>query len=559
MIFAAKRPAIPNGAGGAASGAGAHRGLSRLSIGARLYVAFGIILFLLAVVVAVSLWSNTKQGAASHAQSVEAQALSDLDQLKFRVADINGWQTAYAFDIDRGVKGAALDTGTARSEFLKSAGEFQKEWASLAEEGLTTSQRADLDEVKAHMAEFMAVDAKAIALYRRGDEAGTIAANKLVMGQEISLFNQALEHTNKLDESLIADLDGSEAEGRAIANESKLIIFIASGIALLVGIVLVWMLRQTIHTFRGIVHRVRDASEGQTRAAGEMSEAAGQTGIAVGQIAATVEDIARGASEQAESTQQVTITVEEMVRGVAQVAEGGQAAATAASEADEEAARGAAVVGEATEAMDRISRTVDDAAGVVVGLGEKGQAIGEIVGTIDRIASQTNLLALNAAIEAARAGEQGRGFAVVAEEVRQLAEESQTAAASISKIIHEIQEETGRAVQAMNTGREEVATGVDSVARAGNAFTTIRERVDRVVGDVSQVAAAAQELEAGAGEVQTQIASVAAVSQENAAAAEEVSASTEETSAASQQVSATAATLASDAQALADLVAGVNV
>ena len=82
-------------------------------------------------------------------------------------------------------------------------------------------------------------------------------------------------------------------------------------------------------------------------------------------------------------------------------------------------------------------------------LSRSAQKIGDVVKLIRDIAGQTNLLALNATIEAARAGEAGRGFAVVASEVKSLAVQTAKATEDISSQIMEVQNSTGKAVDAI--------------------------------------------------------------------------------------------------------------
>ena len=83
------------------------------------------------------------------------------------------------------------------------------------------------------------------------------------------------------------------------------------------------------------------------------------------------------------------------------------------------------------QGMQEMRGMVERIADNIVSLFSHTQRIGEIISTVNEIASQSNMLALNAAVEAARAGENGKGFAVVAAEVRALAEESRRATAQI--------------------------------------------------------------------------------------------------------------------------------
>ncbi len=250
------------------------------------------------------------------------------------------------------------------------------------------------------------------------------------------------------------------------------------------------------------------------------------------------QDMADNAEVQLDMARQTREIIKEMSAGIQQVAMGAQESSNASVRANATAEEGGVQVEQVVRQMEIISDTVNSTAGIVQGLGEKSQKIGEIVDVITGIAEQTNLLALNAAIEAARAGEQGRGFAVVAEEVRKLAEESAEAAKKIAVLISEIQQEAGRAVQAMDAGTREVANGIQVVAKSGMAFQAIIDAIKKISEHAQEVSAASEEMAAGTDTALEAVNKTAEAAQKTAEAAKTIDALAGEQMAGLQAVNA---------------------
>jgi methyl-accepting chemotaxis protein len=195
---------------------------------------------------------------------------------------------------------------------------------------------------------------------------------------------------------------------------------------------------EMINNMVSILNQIRTDSTEIKGSAEKLVSITEQSNSAGEEVSKAVQDIAEGASMQAnkltESSEMVSDLGDELTKSIKEA----DIMLEASDKVKDSTQEGINVINNLRNTYKENSEATEALVKEVEILINNSNQIGTITDTIKGITEQTNLLALNAGIEAARAGEAGKGFAVVAEEVRQLAEQSAESASQIYAVVNEM-------------------------------------------------------------------------------------------------------------------------
>lgn len=307
-------------------------------------------------------------------------------------------------------------------------------------------------------------------------------------------------------------------------------------------------------SLKNIISDISEEAEQAAAASEELSAAGEEVGKSAKEVGKAIQNVASGAEEQSAQIDETEKVFEDLEKYLTEISSRAALMEEETKKAMNNIDSGISQVNNSVKEINEVKTETEAAAETINNLGELSQEIGEIVELIRGIADQTNLLALNAAIEAARAGESGRGFSVVADEIRQLAEESQTATDNISQLISRVQNNVENAVEKMDQNQTKVADSVQTIEKTGKAFANIKESSEKLTAGITEINSTTEKVEKGSITVRENLNEITSVSEEAASNVEEVAASSEEQAAATEEIVSSAQNMAQIAENLAKSV-----
>lgn len=301
-----------------------------------------------------------------------------------------------------------------------------------------------------------------------------------------------------------------------------------------------------------VINEIKEKSDHLMSAADALNTDASETATTMEQVESAINDIAQGATSQANETQQATENVIHMGNMIQDTNDGMSRLLTFAHSMRETTEQAHEILNELKNVNRKAEEYIDVIADQTNTTNESALKISEATKLITSIAEETNLLSLNASIEAARAGEQGRGFGVVAAEIQKLAEQSNESAKRIEEIIQELLLDSEKAVETMYDVKEIMRAQSDHVEQTEIAFSQLTEGMAQSIDGINEISEKTSSLDHARTNVVDIVQSLTAIAEENAAGTEQTSASATEVAAIVEDISDKSNTLRDVAKVLDD-------
>ncbi|MFH0902808.1 MAG: methyl-accepting chemotaxis protein [Pseudomonadota bacterium] len=221
-----------------------------------------------------------------------------------------------------------------------------------------------------------------------------------------------------------------------------------------------------------------------------MTEVADVVAQAVSNMLESVKDISRTIEGLDSSVEITSSAMVQMTKSIERVEKSAIDTLTLSERVSRDAESGEKAIAATLAGIDEIRATSQAMAVVIKNLGERIESVNSILKVIVGVADETKLLALNASILAAQAGEHGAGFRVVADQIKGLAQRTNASAKDIAELIHNVNQESAKALTVIGDGSWKAEEGARLGLEAASALKQISESANRTAAMVKGIAKA---------------------------------------------------------------------